>query len=92
MQTVQFIQTTPQQLKDLISEDVKRQLDDLKKHFQPKDPTEYLSRREVSKMLQVDLSTIHNWTKAKKLQSYGIGARVYYKRKEVEAAIVKLEK
>ena len=61
-------------------------------HFQPKEPVEYLSRQETAELLKVDLSTIHNWTKQNKLVAYSIGARVYYKRKEVENAIVKLER
>ena len=52
--------------------------------------TTYLTRKEVSKMLKVDLSTIHNWTKQNILTSYGIGGRVYYKLEDVEKAIIKL--
>ena len=92
MKNVQFIQVTPDELQDAIIEGVKLQLNELKKHFEPKIPNEYLSRNEISKMLKVDLSTIHNWSKKGKLKSYGIGGRVYYKRAEVENAIVELKK
>ncbi len=71
---------------------IKSELQDLKKNFQPQKPTEYLTRVEVSKMLKIDLSTCHNWTKKQILISYQIGGRVYYKRKEIENAIVKLNK
>ena len=74
------------------SNEHQHQLDDLKKHLQPKEPTKYLTRNEVAKMLSVDLSTVHNYTKRKILQSYQIGSRVYYKRDEVENSIVKLNK
>ena len=90
--TVQFVQYTPEQLESAIIRGVKVQLDDLKKHLQPKEPTKYLTRNEVAKMLSVDLSTVHNYTKRKILQSYQIGSRVYYKRDEVENSIVKLNK
>ncbi len=92
METVQFIQTTPQQLEEAIVKGVKTHLDDLKKNFQPKEPTEYLTRQETADLLKVDLSTIHNYTKQGKLQSFGIGSRVYYKRVGVENAIVQLNK
>ena len=46
-----------------------------------------LSRNEVAKLLKIDLSTVHNWTKKGKLLAHGLGNRVYYKRSEVEAAI-----
>ena len=91
MSQVQFIQVTPEQLKTAIVDGVKTQLDELKKHLQPKEPTKYLTRNEVAEMLSVDLSTVHNLSVKGTLQKYQIGGRVLYKRKEVESAIVKLE-
>ena len=41
-------------------------------------------------MLKVDISTISNWCKTGKLKQYGIGARVYFKRKDLEESIIKL--
>jgi excisionase family DNA binding protein len=90
MQTVQFIQVTPEQLQNAIIEGVKIQLQDLKKHFQPKTPTEFLSRQEVAQLLKINLSTVHNWTKNGTLQAFQIGGRVFYKRELIENAIVKL--
>jgi len=88
---IQFISTTPSELKkEIVSELVNSLLPKLSKEFQPKKPTEFLSRTEVSKLLKVDISTIHNWTKKGKIISYGIGGRVLYKRSEIENAIVKL--
>lgn len=92
MQTVQFIQITPQQLQNAIIDGVKNQLDELKKEFQPKQPTEYLTRQEVATLLKVDLSTIHNWCKSGKLLPYGIGKRVHFKRVDLEKSIIPLEK
>ena len=87
MKTLQLIGITPEQLQEAIIEGVRAQLDELKNNFQPKSPTEYLTRDEVSKLLKIDLSTVHNWSKRGKLIPYGIGTRVYYKRSEVESAI-----
>ncbi len=90
MKQVQFVSVSPEQLQDAIIEGVKIQLEELKKEFQPKKPTEYLTRNEVKEMLKIDLSSVHNWTKKGKLKSYGIGNRIYYKREEVEQAIIPL--
>ena len=68
--------------------DLQTKLDDLKNNFELKAPTEYLTRSEVAQMLKCDLSTIHNWTKKGKIIPYGIGNRVYYKRSEIEAALI----
>jgi hypothetical protein len=92
MQQIQFIGTTPNALIDLIDETLKKRLEDLKKTFQPKEPTEYLTRNDVAEMLQIDLSSVHNWTKKGTLTAYQISGRVYYKRVEVENAIVQLNK
>jgi len=67
---------------------IRSQLTELKQSFEPKVPTEYLTRQEVSEMLKCDLSTIHNWTKKGKLIPYGIGNRVYYKRSDIESALI----
>lgn len=85
--SIQFIQTTPDQLEDRIYNRLKSELDNLRSEFQPKIPTEYLTRNSVKEMFDVDLSTVHNWTKRGKLKAYGIGNRVYYKRSEVDMAI-----
>lgn len=71
---------------------IKSEIENLKKSFQPKEPAEFLTRQEVASLLKINLSSVHNWTNRKILQSYQIGGRVYYKRSEVESSIVKLNK
>lgn len=91
MEQIQFVGTTPKQLQEMISADIKCQLEEMKKYLQPKEPTKYLTRNEVSEMLSVDLSTVHNLTVKGTLKKYQIGGRVLYKREEIEEAIVRLE-
>jgi excisionase family DNA binding protein len=59
-------------------------------HSEAHPTTEYLTRQELKDLLKVDLSTIHNWTKKGKINAYGIGNRVYFKRSEVDAMLVKI--
>jgi len=92
METIQFIQITPEQLKSDILEGVKKEIDILKKEYQPKNPTEFLSRNDVAKMLKINVSSVHNWTVQGVLKAYQISGRVYYKRVEIETAIVELKK
>ena len=84
-------EVSPEQITSLF-EGLRTQLTELKANFQPTKPTEYLTRNEVSEMLKCDLSTLWLWTKKGKLTSYGIGNRTYYKRAEVESALVCLNK
>ena len=88
---IQLIQLTPNELQNAIIEGVNKQIEELKDHFQPKEPTELLTRAETSELLKVNLTTLWNWTKQNKLVSYSIGNRVYYKRAEVLNAIVELK-
>lgn len=89
MSQILLNQITPEQLEKQIIDGVKNQLNALIEHFQPKEPTEYLTRHEVANLLKVDISTVHNWTKNGKLTSYNMVGRVYYKRSEIEAAMIK---
>ena len=92
MQQLQLISITPEQLENRILQGVQSQLQELKSSFQPKTPTEYLTRQEVAELFKVNLSTVHNWTKNGTLISYGMGgSRIYYKRSEIDETIVKLE-
>ena len=90
MQQLQFVATTPQQLRDDISQDVKKQLDELKNSFKPKSQEELLTRSETAKFLKIGLSTLYKWTKKGRLRAFGISGKVYYKRSEVESALTEL--
>jgi excisionase family DNA binding protein len=70
--------------------DLQSQISDLKQYYEPKQPAEYLTRNEVAELLKCDLSTLYNWAKKGKLVPYGIGNRVYYKRAEIEKALIKI--
>lgn len=88
MSTIQFIGINPT---DLITE-LKNSLipeltAQLSAKFQPIQPTEYLTRSEVCKLLKINLSTLYRWTKECKIPSYGIASRVYFKRNEIEQII-----
>lgn len=87
MQQIQFVATSPQELKKEIIVDVKVILDDFLKNFKPKLPNEYLSRQDVALMFSCDLSTIHNWCKSGKLNPLGIGSRVYFLRSDIEKSL-----
>lgn len=69
---------------------MKNQLSKLMNKLEPKEPTEYLTRKEVAKMFKVSLVTISEWTKKNILISYKIGNRIFYKRHEVEASLVQI--
>lgn len=82
---------SPEQITNLF-EGLKNQLKEIKENFEPKQPTEYLTRNQVAELLKCDLSTLWNWQKKGKITPYGIGNRIYFKRSEIESAIICLGK
>lgn len=71
---------------------IRNQLADLKNNFEPVKPTELLTVQECAKMLKVDRSTLWNWQQKGTLVPYGIGARNYYRRSDIETALILLGK
>ena len=82
---------SPEQISSMF-EGITKQLTDLKENYEPKVPTELLTRSEVAELLKVDLSTLWNWQKKGKLIPVGIGNRVYYRRSDIEAVLIPLGK
>lgn len=88
MSSIQFLQTTPEQLAELISEGVKSQIQDLKNELTSKNANdELLTREETCKLLKINSSTLWDWTNKGKVRAYGIGNRRYYKRSELIEAL-----
>lgn len=94
MGTLQFIQTTPEQLVDLINEGVRSELQFFKKEILTENANDdLLTREQAAELLKINLSTLWAWTNKGKITSYGIsGARRYYKRSEIMAALTLLKK
>lgn len=72
--------------------DLSQTIHNLKNKFEPKQPVDLLTRNEVAELLKCTLPTIHNWAKTGVITSYGINGRVYFKRSEIENALVCLNK
>ena len=79
-----IFESSPELIVEEILQGFNREIASLKSEFQPKEPEQYLTRKDVKDLLKVDLSTLWSWTKKGKLKAYGIGNRVYYKRSEIE--------
>lgn len=87
-----LIQVTPAQLEQLISEAVGKKLEELKNYFiQPSSNAEFVSREEAAKFFGKSISTIDNWRRSGKIIRYAIGNSVFFKKSELEQAMVKLK-
>lgn len=91
--SIQFIQTTPQELSQIISDAIKDQLKSLEDELLKKNANDQLlTRKETCEFLQINPTTLWHWTNKKKVKAYGIAGRVYYKRFELLASLKLLNK
>ena len=90
MERIEFLSTSPNALANLISRELKSQLQDiylkLSKDSQPKGK-EVLSRKETADFFGVSLVTIHDWVKSGIIKPYKVGKRTYFKRSELMQVI-----
>lgn len=92
MNQIHLVGITTEEHNSPIFNYIDKKIDELKKLYQPKEPTKYLTRQGVAEMLSMDISSVHNMSKKGILQKYQISGRVLYIRSEVEKAIIKLKK
>ncbi|MDG1954126.1 MAG: helix-turn-helix domain-containing protein [Polaribacter sp.] len=52
---------------------------------------QYLTRKQLSEMLTICSTTIHNWSNQGILHPFQIDERVYFKASDIESSIIKLE-
>jgi hypothetical protein len=81
------------QLTSLIQESVKSQLQSFQNHLHKKEfEEELLTREETCSLLKINSSTLWAWTNKGKVKAYGIANRRYYKRSELNEALIELKK
>lgn len=81
---------TPQQLKESILSEVRTELQNITQNFQSKKQPEYLTRKEVAKILKVSLVTLSDWNKKGVLKPYRLGNLIRYKRAELDQALISI--
>jgi excisionase family DNA binding protein len=87
---IQILNVTRQELVDIIKEGVKLELNRQRSIGNPLnrlsitgEDTVYLTRNEVSKVLNVTVQTLNNWRREGVLVPLKIGGRVLYKKEDV---------
>lgn len=76
--------TTSEKLTETILNGIKKELHELKKSYQPKEPEEWLTRKSTAHLLKISLVTIHEWVNKGVLKPYKIANRTYFNRREIE--------
>ncbi|MDX1828768.1 MAG: helix-turn-helix domain-containing protein [Lutibacter sp.] len=71
---------------------VENKLKEFEKSFTPKEPTTWLTKKEVSIILSISIVTIDDWSKKGILSPYRIGNRIRFKRIDIENALTNINK
>ena len=87
---IQIFDITPEELKQDILKDVKDELKSIAQNFQQPEQEEYLSRKEVAKILKISLVTVHDWGRKKILNPYRLGNLIRYKLSELDDALIRI--
>lgn len=82
MNEINFIQTSPTELADLINEGLKNHVENLINQFSEQDKTakDFLTRKETANFFGVSLVTLHDWNKKGLITPLKMGNRTYYER------------
>lgn len=81
-----FISINLDEFQKIIADTVREEVANSQPESQQGTP-EYLTRKEVADFLKISLVTLNDWSKKGIVQSYRIGARVRYKRSEIDQAL-----
>lgn len=82
---------TPEEIYDWMNNDFIQNLKSQLQQNQTKG-IEFLTRKEVAKLLKVSLVTLSEWNKKGILKPYRIGKLIRYKKPEIEEALIRIEK
>jgi len=84
-----LLMITEDHLKSIIESSIKKIMLELREDAPEVD--EWLTSKQVCKMLHVSKSTLVNWRSSGKLISHKLGSRLYFKREEILSKIAKIK-
>ncbi len=92
MDTILLQVLTVEKLLNLISRDLREQIEDLKKDLSlSRTYEDLLTRDQTCKFLHINSSTLWAWTKKGRVKAYGIANRRYYNRSELMDCLIELK-
>lgn len=83
----QVYNTTPEELIKDIKQVVEDKFSELSSTLSPKEPEDWITRKQLKEMLSVSYVSIHNWCDKGIIKSYKIGAKTLFKRSEIEKVL-----
>ena len=83
---------SPEEFKAIVKEVIREELVAVKEELENKDSDILLSRAEACELLKINKTSLWKWTKNGKITAYGMGSRVYYKKKELLCSVTTFNK
>ena len=90
MKQFNITQVSPEELQTMFNEALASQLKSIQLSSTTS-PEEYLTTVEVSQLFKISISTVHNWRKSGTLLACQIGGKVFFKRSDIDNAVVQLK-
>ena len=88
MKKAKLVQFSAEELKKFISEILIKEFESLKEMIDRKKNPNYLSKKNIVRIFDIDISIVDDWKKIVTLQNY----QIYFKASEIESSMIKLEK
>ncbi len=88
MKKAKLVQFSAEELKKFISEILIKEFESIKEMIDRKKNPNYLSKKNIVRIFDIDISIVDDWKKIVTLQNY----QIYFKASEIESSMIKLEK
>jgi len=88
MKKAKLVQFSAEELKKFISEILIKEFESLKEMIDRKKNPNYLSKKNIVRIFDIDISIVDDWKKIVTLQNY----QIYFKASDIESSMIKLEK
>jgi excisionase family DNA binding protein len=91
MEKLILSQFSKEELQEILLKPILGRIEKIETGYEKTNIDPVLTREQTAKRFNVDLSTLHRWTKQGKIVAHAIGSRIYYKESSIQEALVKLE-
>ena len=91
MEKLILSQFSKEELQEILLKPILGRIEKIETEFEKSNTDLVFTREQTAKRFNVDLSTLHRWTKEGKISAHAIGARIYYKESSIQDALVKIE-
>lgn len=91
MEKLILSQFSKEELQEILLKPILGRIEKIETEYEKTNIDPVLTREQTAKRFNIDLSTLHRWTKQGKIVAHAIGSRIYYKESSIQEALVKLE-